>query len=206
METTSDVLRELTVKLKELDSVIADSSNKLESVKDDRSKISGRLEDLRQNRIETVAVFQSSSSSEYERRFTKLEELCATILKDQPFRLENCDARERDLRSALDSQLESLNKDINGLRETVVRAMSSYNAAFPIDTEAVDASLQSVHEYEKMLADLKSDDLPRFKLRFKALLNENTIREIAQFNSQLVKERDEITSRIDQINGLIEEN
>jgi len=78
--------------------------------------------------------------------------------------------------------------------------MSNYNAAFPLDTDSIDASLQSVLEYEKMLADLKSDDLPRFKLRFKALLNENTIREIAQFNSYLVKERDEIASRIDQIN------
>ena len=36
-----------------------------------------------------------------------------------------------------------------------------------------------------MLAQLQADDLPRFEARFKELLNENTIREVANFQSQL---------------------
>jgi uncharacterized protein YPO0396 len=51
-----------------------------------------------------------------------------------------------------------------------------------------------------MLAKLHADDLPRFVTRFKELLNENTIREVANFQSQLHRERETIKERITQIN------
>src|SRR5260370_35207297 len=47
---------------------------------------------------------------------------------------------------------------------------------------------------------LKSDDLPRFESAFKSLLNENTIREVANFQSQLNRERETIRERIEIIN------
>ena len=51
-----------------------------------------------------------------------------------------------------------------------------------------------------MLDRLRSDDLPRFEARFKELLNENTIREVASFQSQLHRERQDIRDRIETIN------
>jgi uncharacterized protein YPO0396 len=51
-----------------------------------------------------------------------------------------------------------------------------------------------------MLDQLRADDLPRFEGRFKELLNENTIREVANFQSQLARERETIKERIAQIN------
>ena len=51
-----------------------------------------------------------------------------------------------------------------------------------------------------MLDRLRADDLPRFEARFKELLNENTIREVANFQSQLARERETIKDRIAQIN------
>ena len=51
-----------------------------------------------------------------------------------------------------------------------------------------------------MLDSLQADDLPRFEARFKELLNENTIREVANFQSQLARERETIKERIARIN------
>jgi uncharacterized protein YPO0396 len=51
-----------------------------------------------------------------------------------------------------------------------------------------------------MLDSLQTDDLPRFEARFKQLLNENTIREVANFQSQLARERETIKERIARIN------
>ena len=48
-----------------------------------------------------------------------------------------------------------------------------------------------------MLTALVSDGLPRFERRFKELLNENAIREIANFSSQLRVEAGQIEERID---------
>src|SRR5207253_6822895 len=56
-------------------------------------------------------------------------------------------------------------------------------------------------EYRNMLHNLQADDLPRFEAKFKELLNENTIREVANFQSQLARERETIKERIAHING-----
>ena len=70
--------------------------------------------------------------------------------------------------------------------------MESYRARYPLDTQEADASIQAAEEYRGMLNQLASDDLPRFEARFKELLNENTIREVANFQSQLYREREAI--------------
>jgi uncharacterized protein YPO0396 len=60
--------------------------------------------------------------------------------------------------------------------------------------------VEAAAEYRNMLQELNADGLPRFEARFKALLNENTIREVANFQSQLNRERETIKERIAQIN------
>ena len=55
-----------------------------------------------------------------------------------------------------------------------------------------------------MLGALQADDLPRFAVRFKELLNENTIREIADFQSQRKRERETIRERIATVNGSLQ--
>jgi uncharacterized protein YPO0396 len=69
----------------------------------------------------------------------------------------------------------------------------------------VDVSVQAADEYLSMLQALKNDDLPRFEARFKALLNENTIREVANFQAQLNRERQTIRERIETINRSLQD-
>ena len=78
--------------------------------------------------------------------------------------------------------------------------MHDYRRDYPLETQEVDDSVQAAPEYEKMLQQLQADNLPRFEKRFKELLNENTIREVANFQSQLMRERETIRDRIDRIN------
>ena len=51
-----------------------------------------------------------------------------------------------------------------------------------------------------MLDNLEQDGLPQYEQRFKALLNENCIREVANFQNQLGREQHDIRERIDSIN------
>lgn len=53
---------------------------------------------------------------------------------------------------------------------------------------------------------VQADDLPRFEDRFKELLNENTIREVANFQSQLARERESIRERITRLNESLTKN
>jgi uncharacterized protein YPO0396 len=47
----------------------------------------------------------------------------------------------------------------------------------------VDVNIDASAEFQRMLHVLQGDALQHFEVRFKALLNENTIREIAGFQS-----------------------
>ena len=61
--------------------------------------------------------------------------------------------------------------------------MQDYTKAWPLDTREVDVNIDAAGEFSNMLDALQADDLPRFAARFKELLNENTIREIAGIQS-----------------------
>jgi uncharacterized protein YPO0396 len=78
--------------------------------------------------------------------------------------------------------------------------MTEFKREWPLETRDTDVNIAAGPEYGAMLGQLQADDLPRFEERFKELLNENTIREVANFQSQLARERETIKERIDQIN------
>ncbi|MDO8440092.1 MAG: SbcC/MukB-like Walker B domain-containing protein, partial [Polaromonas sp.] len=86
------------------------------------------------------------------------------------------------------------------LRDKIIDAMRSFSNRYPLETQEVDVSVESAGDYRTLLAKLAADDLPRFEARFKELLNENTIREVAHFHSQLNRERETIKERIARIN------
>ena len=108
----------------------------------------------------------------------------AEAFGDQAITVEICDNREHDMRRWLEDQIRSEDRKLARLAEKIVKAMQDYRNAFPTETQEVDASVAAAGEYRAMLARW-ADDLPRFEARFKELLNENTIREVANFQSQL---------------------
>jgi uncharacterized protein YPO0396 len=78
--------------------------------------------------------------------------------------------------------------------------MIAFKDKFPSETQETDAAMEAQGEYRTMLERLTADDLPRFEAHFKQLLNENTIREVANFQSQLAMEKERIKERIERIN------
>ena len=114
--------------------------------------------------------------------------------------IESCDAREREMRDALQSAIDLEEGRIKRVLEKIIDAMRSFSNRFPVETQEVDVSVGSAGEYRTLLQRLVADDLPRFEADFKRSLNENTIREVANFSSQLSKERETIKERIERIN------
>ena len=73
------------------------------------------------------------------------------------------------------------------------------------ESSEFDAAVEAGHEYREMLERLQADDLPAFEERFKALLNENTIREVTTFQAELHRQRNRIGERIETINRSLHE-
>ena len=78
--------------------------------------------------------------------------------------------------------------------------MGEFRRQYPVETTELDDSVESADGYRELHGRLAGDDLPRFRQQFKTYLNQNTIRDIAGFQSQLNKQAELIRERIDTIN------
>lgn len=132
--------------------------------------------------------------------FPRLDSLRTEALGEHKLTIEACEARERELRDWLQVQIDNEGRRIDRVRDRIISAMRAYKETYPLETRDVDTAIEASGEYRAMLAALLADDLPKFEVRFKALLNENTIREVANFQSQLARERETIRERIERIN------
>ena len=118
-----------------------------------------------------------------------------------PPALRTCDADERQVREHLQNRIDADQKNIDRAAERIVKAMQAYRHDFPAETTDADASVAAAPAYREMLHQLVTDDLPSHEARFKRLLNENTINEVANFQAQLLRQQADISERIEAING-----
>jgi uncharacterized protein YPO0396 len=135
------------------------------------------------------------------RFFPQLEAMRAEALGEHRLTVESCDNRQSDMREWIQAKIDAEDKRLVRVRDSIIDAMRRYKNDWPVETGEVDVSIDAAVEYRAMLGRLRADDLPRFESRFKELLNENTIREVASFQAQLNREREEIRERIETING-----
>ncbi len=199
LEAASDMLRALAAQLDEVEKSVQEIEAQLDERKNKRSKTEQKISDTRELEAEAQAAL-NEAGPEVKGRFGRLEALQSEMRDPKALTIESCNNRERDMRDWLQSKIDTEDKKLSRLNEKIIRAMSGYNEQWKLETREVDASLASSGEYRAMLAALRSDDLPRFEARFKKLLNENAINEVANFQSQLAREREEIKERIGRIN------
>ncbi len=115
--------------------------------------------------------------------------------------VESCDRAELDFGAFLQTHIDGEEQQLARMRDAIVGAMQDYRRAWPIEAREVDASIESAAEFSHMLRNLLTEDIPRSAARFKEVLSESTVREIAAFQAQLHRERETIRERIATING-----
>jgi uncharacterized protein YPO0396 len=200
LEATSDILTHLTGRLNEGAATLKQTEAQLEEHLDMRSKAEQKRNDAEALLLNVQAVVAEPTFAEQSGYFEKLDAARHEALGEHLLTVESCDNRERDLREWLQTKIDAEFRKIATLRDKIIDAMRAYCTEFPLDTQEVDVAIGAVAEFRTMLGSLKADDLPRFEERFKVLLNENTIREVANFQSQLARERETIKDRIGRIN------
>lgn len=196
----SDILKTLNAQLGEAEVRLAERRSKLEENQREETKQRERQDRDLESRTAAADALQTLPDSERESLFPALDTLRAEVLGEHRVTIEGADAREREMREALTNSIDNEDKRIQRLRDRITGAMRDYANSYPIETREADTSPEAGDEYRQMLATLVSDDLPRFETRFKSLLNENTIREIAGFHAGLRREEQEIRERIATIN------
>ncbi len=202
LEAASDALQELTRQLQAVQARLAEVEQKRSDALGKRGELKSKREAAEALREQAAALWDEAPLSDAQ--FALLEGWRAQALGEHRLSVESCDNREQDLRRWLQERIDAEDRRLARLTERIVNAMRGFKEEFKAETVETDVSLAALPEYERMLAGLRGDDLPRFEARFKELLNVNTINEIANFNAQLARERETIKERVDFINQSLE--
>jgi len=194
IESSCDVLRELRDQKARVDEELTRLGESVSKLTGVCSVLESKLAADRESLTECRRAIEESANHDGELVAERLGDRAGTIT------LQNADKRESEVREELQALVDARDKSIKALLGGITSAMQEYIIDYPLDTREVDAHIDSAGEFRTMLARLQSDDLPRFEQKFKQLLNENTIREVASFQSQLRREQQTIQERIATIN------
>jgi uncharacterized protein YPO0396 len=198
LESASDMLQELGRQLKAARERLADSDGKRAELLGKRGETKNKRE-AAQELLDLSTALKDAAPLE-PAEVERLHAWRTEALGEHQLSVESCDNREQEVRKWLQERIDAEDKRLSRLTERIANAMRGFKEEFKAETVEMDVSLAALGEYERMLAGLQSDDLPRFEARFKELLNVNTINEIANFNAQLARERETIRERVALIN------
>lgn len=138
----------------------------------------------------------STARASYDALFGRLGEA-------MPTRSSECAPAGDRLAEDLHKRIERLTGEMNGLALNLTKQMGEVLRRWPELKADMDASVESRGDFLAFHAQVAGDDLPRFEEEFKRQLNTNTIRELAQFNSWLRRQADEIDDRVARINDAL---
>lgn len=204
VESASDVLRTLERQLAVLEAELAKCEKERTWVQAEIVRAEEQSKALAK-RLETTREVVSATTSEERDRFPTLQRLHDEGRAGMAIESEDAGEVERSLRESLQQRIDAAELRRTRLGQRIVAEMQEYRSAYPVETREAAAAVEAADEYRRMLDVLRRDDLPRFERRFKELLNENTIREVANFQSQLRRESQVIRERIDRINRSLRE-
>ncbi|MCU1565408.1 MAG: ATP-dependent exonuclease SbcCD, subunit-like protein [Pseudarthrobacter sp.] len=200
LETTSDVLQQLMAKQQQV-------TDALERLEEKAGKLRERLganekdaRDIAEAIEECRAVLGGTPVTDDAGVLAAVGRLAEAALGDKPLTYKNTATVESTVRSGLTDTIDALSKRIARAAESTVRQMAEFRNKYPNETTDFDASLEAAADYDRLLEQLVGNDLPRFEDQFKDLLNRNTIREVVAFNAYLDSRRQDIMTRIGEIN------
>ena len=204
LEAESDTLRALQEQLRQLENELHTLRDALDNKNRELAKTEQKQEDTQQAANEARTQHQAATP-ELQAHFSELATLREQALGKHTLTVDSCNNREQELRSWLQSKINAADKRLERLTQNIVQAMTEYRTAYPMDTQEVDVSVNAANDYRAMLSSLEEDGLPQFEQRFKDMLNENIINEIANFQTHLRREEQDIRERIDEINRSLHE-
>lgn len=201
LEQENDILQGLQNQLAELMQKQETHEKIVEKARKAETTMENNRDALLRDNVSTGKAAAEATPAMRDEAYPFLEQHESEALRNTGLNLDNGKTLERDYLDWIESERNTLADEIGRLKNRLVKAMQDYNYRYPEETREFDSDLESLPEYARMLAQLQSDGLPAFEQRFKQLLHENAINQIALFQAKLKQEQDTIQTRIEQING-----
>ncbi len=205
LEESADILRTLKEQLDNLEKEPGQKRIKNNDLMDKKGQLSSQLYEAKESLKKTEEIFDSIATDVREKTFPVLCKIKESAITEKNITLNNIDECQKKIREFIQKLIDSLTSQNRKRHEKISGKMKAYKIRYPMETSEFDASIEAANEYRKILDDLVSQDLPRHEEKFKRLLREGTIQDIAMFQNKLERERIEITGKIEIINSSLRE-
>jgi uncharacterized protein YPO0396 len=196
-----------SAELARLDADLEDVRQQIAAAEKAREQAVGQLgraeqsmSDAQAEQAEAQAVLAEPSGPAAAAHFDAISGLLDKAGQAPPDKPAGCDRAENSAAGELMSLEARLGDRRARLGNKIVSAMTGFRSQYPVETSELDNAVEAADGYRELHGRLAGDDLPRFQRQFKTYLNQNTIREIAQFQAQLNRQSDLIKERIGTIN------
>lgn len=200
IEKSADILDTLSRQLAENLTQAAGLEKEKEKITGRIGKIEGGINALSSSRELSENILDQVPQEDRDAIFLKLAELQENALGRIRLNLKNCDSSRNRMRDWLQDRIKGFRVKKERLVQEIVRMMQAYKNEYPRETREVDAHVDGMDEYGAMLDTLIREDLPRHEKKFKTMLNEGTIQNMALFQSKLESELADIREKISLIN------
>ncbi|MCC3589505.1 ATP-binding protein [Microcoleus sp. PH2017_28_MFU_U_A] len=154
------------------------------------------IDAYQQQRDECDRRSKSCTSEKIQIYTPKIEE----SLKNPNLTLLTIHPSEAEVNESYQSQINDANSKLTSLERSIDKQMDSYKREYPEETANVDASLESIPEFKKMLQRIEIEGLPAQEQKFKELLDRKITDAISNFKEALEDWESEIKQNIYEIN------
>lgn len=202
LESSSDQLRALQDRLRELDASIKAREAELGQSNSDLGRLRDRLEEcqnharVRERQIATYAEYDHAAA----------EKGLAEIVAGLPLLvLDNADQLAHAAHQSLQGRISNEQRKVNEASDRMVASMSDFLAQFPEFRQTMEVGRAYAESFAAALHRIENEDLPRHRERFEHYLNENLVGDLLMVNRRLDEHQEAIEGRIEEINQALQE-
>ena len=181
-------LEEATRELGRLENEISSADRRVGALDSELARLSKELESSRAN-------MASPAAKEAEAWFEKIDAFAGG---DYPA-LDGLDEWRSKLASRLESRRSTQERKDSDVRSSLQKRMHEFLTGFPERGSELAVGVEFAADYRALLGRIERDDLPSYESRFRSLLHESTLRDIALFHTELDEDARAIKEAIDLI-------
>jgi uncharacterized protein YPO0396 len=201
LEAASAELTRLNRELDKVKKQITDAEDALREVDGQLGGLDTRQQGAEDVLRETRVILAEDACASARAHFDAIGEMLAKAGQPKLVTAAACDKAETAAGTEITGLTTKRTDRLSRLSNKIVAMMGEFRRQYPVETTELDDSADSADGYRELHKRLTGDDLPRFRQQFKTYLNQNTIRDIAGFQSQLNKQAEVIRDRIATINS-----
>ena len=195
LEQSSNRLQQLQAELTQTRQAITATAKKRDSQSRTVNQLEYQIDAYKQD-IEQAKKETCEADDEAMKQYAPRIQAQVTV----PITLKNVDRLWRDVLTHFQQASDSEQRRANNFMGRLLKLMQEYKDAYPAETADFDAAVESIPEFDRELARIEHDDLPKYSDRFRRMRDEKVIEAIALFQADLHKYVEEIQENIADLN------